>query len=303
MGKKYFEAIPKIYIDKRDAVLSIFRNSKKMYLRDIGFNCFFDSGTADIILEPLGEKRPPEFVKLTVCNFRPCSFIQNLSASKKFIDIGKTASSLAHGLRNPLNAIKGAIIYICEKYKNDQSLVEFLKIMNEEISRLDNFISKFLSSSLSDSELIQMNINDVLKKIELYISYQTRSHNIKTFYEYGKIPDLILNQFQIEQAILNIINNAIEAMPWGGNLYIRTYLREDVSSNYVVIEIVDTGMGFQDKHDCLPSNESGRGYGLFITREIIKSHGGFIEINSFKGQGTSVKIYLPTKNLRFEVSK
>lgn len=294
-GQKYFEIIPRIYIDKKDAVLSTFKNGRRLYLKDIRFNCFFDHWMADLIVEPVGIKRPPEFVKITVCNFRPCSFVQNFKVSKKFIDMGKVASSLAHGLRNPLNAIKGAIIYICERYKNDHSLIEFLKIMNEEISRLDNFISKFLSSSLSDLELVPVNINELLKKIELYISYQTQLHNIKTFYEYGDVPNLMLNLFQIEQAILNIINNAIEAMPCGGQLHVRTYLLEESASNYVVIEISDTGIGIRNKKKLGPSDESGRGYGLFITREIIKSYGGYIEIKSAKGKGTSVRLYLPAK--------
>lgn len=254
---------------------------------------------ADIILEPAGKNRPPDLIKITLFNFRPCSFVQNFNASKKFIDMGKVASSLAHGLRNPLNAIKGAIIYICEKYRNDQSLVEFLNIMKDEISRLDNFISKFLSSSLSEIDLVPININELLKKIERYIYYQTRLHNIRTFHEYGNIPNLMLNQFQIEHAILNIINNAIEAMPYGGDLYIKTYLLEELSSNYVVIEIIDTGTGIEERKK-IDSEESGRGYGLFITREIIRSYGGYIEIKSTKGKGTSVKLFIPAKTSKCE---
>ncbi len=296
-GKKYFEVIPKIYVDKKDAVLSIFKDSKKLCFKDITFNCFFDNTKADIFLEPISRGRT-EFVKMTIRNFRPCSFIEQYNTSKKFIDIGKVASSLAHGVRNPLNAIKGAIIYIYEKYKDDQSLMEFLKIMNEEISRLDNFISRFLSTSLSNTEVVPLDINRLLKKIELYISFQTHSQNIRTIYEYRPIPILKLNPFQIEQAILNIVNNAIEAMTGGGELCIKTYIMHELNDDYAVIEVSDTGMGMISKKMPCNSNGTGRGYGLFITREIIKYYGGYIEIKSSKGTGSTVRLYLPIKNLK-----
>jgi two-component system nitrogen regulation sensor histidine kinase GlnL len=84
--------------------------------------------------------------------------------------------------------------------------------MEEEISRLENFISRFLTSSVSDTEVMETDINSLLKKIEIFTSLQIYTRNVQSLYELGSIPPITINSFHLEQAILNVINNAIDAM-------------------------------------------------------------------------------------------
>jgi two-component system nitrogen regulation sensor histidine kinase GlnL len=113
----------------------------------------------------------------------------------------------------------------------------------------------------------------------------------------------MINAFQIEQAILNIINNSLEAMQSGGQLMVRTYQKALSGSDFLVVEISDTGPGIAEgKIDTLamPSDaeKEGRGFGLFITREILQYYGGHLEIKSRKGTGTTIRLHLPAKKAR-----
>lgn len=105
-----------------------------------------------------------------------------------------------------------------------------------------------------------------------------------------------IDTFQMEQAIRNIINNAIEAMPQGGRLTIRT----GIESNNLFIEVTDTGVGIHRR--LFPyggfAGNKGRGVGLYIAREILNIHGGRLMIMTGEGRGTTVKMLIPLKEGR-----
>jgi two-component system, NtrC family, nitrogen regulation sensor histidine kinase GlnL len=225
-----------------------------------------------------------------------CAAAKKLQQSKKLIDIGKIASTLAHGVRNPLNALKGAVVYLGGKYAEEATLVEFTKIMEQEISRLEDFISRFLSSSVSETEVNATDINSLLKKIEVFTALQIYTRNINSHYEFGNIPPITMNSFHLEQAILNVINNAIEAMQNGGNLNIKSFTEERSNGVFVVISVSDTGPGIPDSKRngfAAENKNNGRGFGLFITHEILKHYGGHIEIDSKKDIGTTITLFIP----------
>ncbi len=168
--------------------------------------------------------------------------------------------------------------------------------MEDEIGKLNNSISKFLGASLSDMEPAETDMNLILKKIEIITSLQANSHKIKSSYEYGKIPPVKIDSFQFEQAILNVINNSLEAMREGGNLNVRSGGIKRLGKKWAMIEISDTGGGINNsKKSDSPAGSfhEGRGFGLFITHEVLKSVRGDMEIKSKRGSGTTVKMYLP----------
>ncbi len=296
LGKKYFELLPRITLnDFSDAVAFAVEEEKRIRFKDYEFRCLKSVVKADISISPL---KNGDF-RVTISPSLKCELEKELEYSQDLIDIGKLASTLAHGVRNPLNAIRGAVVYIKEKYTSEKSLIEFADIIEEEIVRLDDFISKFLSASLFELHYTETNINELIKKIEIFTSFQVRAQNIDATYNYGNIPSIKINAFQIEQAILNIINNAIEAMPKGGALTVCTSVVKVGGNQYALIEVTDTGIGMNKKTinqllEKQKNTKKGRGYGLFISREIINNHGGLIEIRSKQGQGTSIKLYIPT---------
>jgi two-component system nitrogen regulation sensor histidine kinase GlnL len=300
IGNKYYEIFPRIFTDNKDALSEAIKNDKTLSLKGYSFNCLYGRIKADIKIKPIRSRNKKiNSVKVNIYPHSTCEVAKKLHQSQRLIDIGKIASTLAHGVRNPLNAIKGAVVYLREKYDYEEPLIEFTRIMEEEISRLENFISRFLSSSVSDTEVSETDINSLLKKIEIFTSLQIYTRNVQSLYELGSIPPITINTFHLEQAILNVINNAIDAMTGGGQLKIRTFTEERSSRIFVVIAISDTGPGMGDRkiNDLSSENrENGRGFGLFITYEILKHYGGHLEIDSKKNMGTTVKLFIPSQH-------
>ncbi len=301
LGKVYHEVFPRLLKDSNDAVSLSLSGNEKIILRKYAFKCPYDAITADIRIEPLesvkdARGKKGRGAKVTLSNVI-CPVLQNLRNAQRFIGLGKTASTLAHGVRNPLNAMKGAVLYLSEKYRNERTLAEFAAIMEDEIKRFDEFISQFLVASVTEAESAVTDINSLLKKIEVLTSYQTHFSQIRTVYEYGDIPAIMANSFQLEHAILNIINNAIEVMRGGGRLTVKTRLEPFPGGCYIVVEISDTGPGtsvdaFRQFAPQALTEDRGKGFGLLITREILKGYGGYLEIKSRKGKGTVAQLYI-----------
>ena len=194
--------------------------------------------------------------------------------------------------------MKGAVLYLGEKYPAEPTLAEFAAIMEDEIKRFDGFISRFLSTSVSDMESALTDINALLKKIQVLTSYQTRFQHIRTVYELGEIPAITTNAFHLQHAILNIMNNAIEVMHGGGRLTVKTGMEQCSDGDYIVIEISDTGPGISvtQADRGFPSEKKGRGFGLLITSELLRCYGGNLDIKEKKGKGTVAKLYIGTDN-------
>lgn len=294
MGKKYYEVIPGVFANAEEAVAVVLKENRPLTVKEYCVNCLVK---ADIRIDPKkGTNGKVRGAKIAITPSQTCSASEERQGMQRLVDIGRTATTLAHGVRNPLNAIKGAVIYIREKYADEPVLVEFTRIMEEEISRLDNFVSRFLSTSVADAELSEIDVNSLLKKIEIFTSLQTRVRNIRTVYEYGDVSSVTINSFQLEQAMLNVINNAIEAMHSGGLLVVKTRDEDCSGIDFAIIEISDTGPGMAKGGIdglCTTSNDRGRGFGLFITREILQYYGGHLEIKSSRSTGTTVRLYFP----------
>lgn len=301
-GRMYHEVLPMIALEGEDAVKAAARQGRTLKLSDYCFRCLYGDVKADIQILPVvenpGEK---ECIQVTIRSKPYCTLAHRLQQSQPLIDIGKVASTLAHGVRNPLNAIKGGVVYLKAKYADESTLVEFADMMEDEITRLDSFITRFLSTSFFDNELMDTDLNGLLRKIETYTSLQSEAFGVRTRFIYGAAPRIRVNPFQLEQALLNIVNNAMDAMLGEGELTVTSSLEGIDDKEYVIVDITDTGPGMPDSgllDTSAPlsgtNRETGRGFGLFIAREVIQHHGGRLEIRSSKGVGTSVRVILPT---------
>jgi two-component system nitrogen regulation sensor histidine kinase GlnL len=298
LGKKYFEVFPRIMIDQRDAVSEVFKKKKSLVLKSYRFQCPCGHISASIKLAPwTNGSAGAKYVKVAVRPVSACFVEKRLDRSQKFIEIGKIASTLAHGVKNPLNAIKGAVVYLRDRYSHEEHLQEFTQIMEAEISKLESFISRFLGSAATPGEMSLIDVNALIGKIKIFISLQTYAHNIQCEYKLGKIPPIVANPFHIDQALLSVINNAIEAMKSGGTLTVRTLTEEKKEGAFIVIEVTDTGPGMKEGilEDQREDRTRGRGFGLFIAYEMVKYYNGRLEIQGEKGKGTTARFYLPVQ--------
>jgi len=294
VGKKYYDVFPRLFLRDKDAVFLALEKQKKIVLKEYVFNCLLYRVTADIVVEPLLTARGIRGIAINVSNVSRCNE-HSTEDVQHFIAMGKTASTLAHGVRNPLNAIKGAVEFISLKFTHEKLLVEFAKVMKEEIARLDSFISRFLTASVSDAGPSVVDINSLVKKMEILISFQANARNIYSDFSYGTIPQTLINSFQLEQAILNVINNAIEAIDSDGGLTVKTAVDKSSEKDFIVIEVSDDGPGMSKNRSSgrMKKGENGKGFGLVITEEVIHSCGGRVCIHSERGKGTSVRLYIP----------
>jgi len=218
------------------------------------------------------------------------------------ISIGKNSAALAHGVRNPLNAIKGAVVYLKEKYGKESTLVDFAELIEMEISKLDRFIAGFLSTSQLEPKFERVNINELIQEILTLGNFQACNKKVAFIGEFGDVPAIKADPFQIKHAIMNIVNNSFDATNSGGSVTLKTDMDRRDGDSFVSIEITDTGRGMSQRGSAVdPSvhqkdrKKEGRGFGLFITREIIQYHGGHLEISSKLNAGTKVKILLPVR--------
>ncbi len=299
-GLPYYKILPRINKKNKDAIVLALKQGKPVILDDyyIPFLCGEVKG--NIRVTPLKDTIGKANGARIVINAYPsCIFWKKLQQSQSLLDIGKIAATFAHGVRNPLNSIKGAVVYLKEKYAGEKKLIEFMKIIEDEISRLDNFVAEFLCASAPEKDLSKTRINTLLKKIEVFTALQAQARNIETSFEYGTPYPVTIDSLHLEHAILNVLANAIEAMPLGGKLIVKSQSEKRYDTKFSTIEISDTGPGISAgirDNIVLPSKGKGKGLGLFITREILRSCGGHLEIKSQKGLGTKAKLYVPVNN-------
>lgn len=295
----YSDVLPRIMLAEQDMVRQVLRDGQPLRLPRVDFPCFFGMIQAEVEIRPLLQEGAILGAQVRIRKTGHCALAERLTQSEHLIDIGKVASSLAHGVRNPLNAIKGAVVYLQRRYAQESDLLEFTGIMQEEITRLDRFITDFLSASLDDgSSHIPTDLNTLLQRAERFVALQARAAGVTLACDFQPLPLLPLNVFQVEQAILNLLNNALSALAPGGGILLSSQLAAD--GRYVSVKISDTGPGLPERElPCLdfPQNEraqnQGRGFGLFLTREVMQHHGGTIEIQSSSQSGTQVTLSFP----------
>jgi len=223
---------------------------------------------------------------------------QELERSERLKAVATFASGIAHEVKNPLTAVKTFSEYLPKKLDDKEFLKKFSKIVGSEVSRIDDLVHQLLDFAKPAPLKIQtVNIHNLLDDTLNFLNNEFIKHRIKLIKEYSAISnELRADSNKLKQAFLNLFLNAIEAMPKGGNLNIKT---DNQKPNSIEITIQDSGIGIKSKD--LPhlfdpffsTKESGAGLGLSITHGIIKEHGGKISVESKLGKGTKFVLELP----------
>ncbi|BDV43022.1 two-component sensor histidine kinase [Geotalea uraniireducens] len=302
LGVPYYEYYPRLGYKSVDAVAYAIEHGEPLSLAGYRLFCFHrEKCTADIEIIPqfAGECRCCGAM-IAVDIRSGCSVLGEMENAQALVDIGKISVTLAHGVRNPLNAIKGAVVYLKDKYGTDATFGEFAGIIDDEIHKLDNFITMFLSTSYLDARCEEIQLNDLLERVANLVTLQAQACQVLFKVEYGDLPVIRLDSFNIGHAILNVVNNALGAMESGGMLTLRSRREQDGEAEVAVVEIADTGPGIDYRgtkniggFPAAGCRKLGRGYGLFITGEIIRHHRGKLEIIGNPHGGTTVRIVLP----------
>ncbi len=224
---------------------------------------------------------------------------ESLEHSRRLAELGEMAARVAHEVRNPLNAIAGAAHFLSTEYREDETIQKFTSLINRQASRVNQVASDLLSVSRPMRlHLGNVNINAVLEQALDSLLEQARCQGITAEINLlSDIPLIKADEFQIEQALLNIVRNAVEAMPGGGTLRVNTALSD--GGKCVDVLIQDTGQGIPDAdksrifQSFFTTKIKGTGLGLTIVQRVLKNHGGDIFMEQPDGGGTRVLVRLP----------
>jgi signal transduction histidine kinase len=218
--------------------------------------------------------------------------------------MGEMISEIAHDLRHPITTIKGALQNLENKWYEDSFRKKSLEVVNGSVFRLNELVKELLAFSNPNRFPVKtVDINQTIQKVLELTRNDLLRHKINLVQEIGMVPPVQINEERIKEAFLNIIVNAIDSMENGGDLKISTSViqREDHVNKreYVRVAFSDTGAGIDPAiktkifEHFFSTKESGTGLGLAVVNRVIKTHDGFIELESDKGKGATFFIHLP----------
>jgi len=240
------------------------------------------------------------------------SLSQQLIRSERLSSIGRLAASVAHELKNPLGAIRNAIYFIRtaldpqEHYQKDTQLKKIVKLAESEVDASVRIIEDLLDFARV-VELIPRNtqINNLLEEIPQIV---TIPENVQLKMDLDvTLPSAKVDPERLNQVFHNIVGNAIQAMPKGGTLTIKSRLEIQTGGKgagkkeLIAIAFEDTGQGIEPVHlpkifePLFTTKARGTGLGLAISGNLIDKHGGVIQVQSQVGKGTKFTIRLPLK--------
>jgi signal transduction histidine kinase len=214
------------------------------------------------------------------------------------------AAGVAHEIKNPLGSLSIHVQLIQKAltaHKNEFTeyfslFDKYLGVVNEEIDRLNRIIVDFLFAVRPmNMEPRKAQLNDVIKDLADFVSFELQENHIKCTLDLGEIPLIQFDERFMKQALLNLIKNAIAAMPQGGTLSVKTISQD----SDVLLTITDVGIGIPEENiskvfePYWTTKATGSGLGLTLVYKIIKEHKGEITVKSKVGEGASFIISLP----------
>ncbi len=223
-----------------------------------------------------------------------------LIQSEKMAAIGQLAAGIAHEIRNPLGIIMNALYDLSEVVDgSDPAVKEDLRIAKEEMGRVQAIINNLLEfSRASGAELERVDINDLLRKTLQLMSKSLQNSGVSVVTEFAPLGMCVANQNALRQIFLNLITNAAQAMPNGGELRVRT---APLLDGRIQLEFTDTGIGIPAEHlkdifnpfFTTKAPGQGTGLGLSVVHSVVKRYRGDIHVESAPNNGTTFTIQFP----------
>ncbi len=227
-----------------------------------------------------------------------------LIQAEKLSSLGQMAASIAHEINNPVAGVLVYIQLLAKKIAGDtiskEKALEYLNKMDSELTRSSKLIRNLLDfARQSKPSLTKVNINEVVDRAFNLVGHQANLQNIEVIKECGSsLPKVMADYDQLQQVCANLILNAIQAMPEGGTLTLRT----SADDGQLKIEVQDTGCGISQENmrklftPFFSTKEKGKGVGLglAVAYGIIQRHQGKIEVQSEEGKGTTFTVHLKT---------
>lgn len=229
---------------------------------------------------------------------------EHLQQSEKWAMVGKLAAGIAHSVRNPLTSVKMRLFSLERSLALNTHQTEDFEVISDEIRNIDKIVNNFLAYSrppklrmrgVSPSEIVDTAVQLLRHRLE--------SYNVTVTVKRGdRLPMIAADPDQLKEVLVNLIVNACDVMPDGGNIWIEENTTEsDNGGQLVVISVKDDGPGISEStrtkifQPFFSTKEEGTGLGLSIALKIVEEHGGWLDIQSDAGAGACFIITLPTR--------
>jgi signal transduction histidine kinase len=226
-----------------------------------------------------------------------------LIQAAKLAAVGEMAAGIAHELNNPLTTVIGFSELVLEELPQDSIYRSELEMVSREAHRASDVVRRLLDfSRQGERTRIRADLNEVVNDVVALTRHliQTNGVNLTLELDDG-LPWVSIDHNQMKQVLLNLIHNALQAMPKGGELLVITHAAKREDRDWVIMAVKDSGIGIQPADQervfepffTTKGDRGGTGLGLSVTYGIVTDHGGTIEISSEPNKGSTFAVWLP----------
>ena len=228
---------------------------------------------------------------------------ETLLQAEKMASVGKLAAGMAHSIRNPLTSVKMRLFSLGRTLNLSFGQKDDFEVISEEIRHIDTIVQNFLEFSRPPRLKMQrVSPSDVVDLVLQLLQHRLESYNVEVEVcrENGPLSEIQADPEQLKEVLVNLIENACEAMDGGGEIVIT---EEEIHTDHlrpvITIRVADNGPGIKRTilekvlHPFFTTKEEGTGLGLSIASRIIEEHGGTLILTSKEGEGTDFVITLP----------
>ena len=228
---------------------------------------------------------------------------EEVARHKRLAALGKLSAGIAHEIRNPLSSIRGLAQFVYNSFSETDERKEDLNTIIQEVDRLNKLVVQVLDfAKLKKPNLTPFSLNDLIRKIAELFKLEIKDKQIKFSLELSPdISQIQADEDQVRQILMNVIINAIQAIPKEGEIKIKTEKALLKGEPAIKLIIEDSGIGITEKDfsqifdPFFSTKERGSGLGLSIVYKLVEGHQGEIKVESKEGKGTKFVIFLPQK--------
>jgi signal transduction histidine kinase len=229
---------------------------------------------------------------------------RRLTELERLAAAGQTAAQFAHEVGTPLNLISGHVQLLRARLRQDEGAERRLQTIGMQIERIERIVRSMLDRTRPEAiELVPLDLNALLERIFDTTAPALEARGIRLLKQLSAELPLIAGETdRLQQVFINLINNALDAMPGEGELIVRTHVESGAEGlERVAVEFADTGVGMAeevrarifDSHYTTKERGRGTGLGLVVVRQVMNDHHGGIEVESEVGHGTRFHLWFP----------
>jgi signal transduction histidine kinase len=235
--------------------------------------------------------------------------LRKLYRAERLASAGRMAADVAHEIRNPLTAIRSTVQYLLGEFNESHPKRSLVEGVLSEVDRINHTVDSLLSLTRhGEFKAERIDLRDLLEQSVLFMRAQAHNQSVELALSAPASEIYVMGDAsQLKQIMINLILNALQAMPDGGNLTLELSVRRDpglhAEKSWAHLSLTDTGCGIPAEQldkvfdPFFTTKQGGTGLGLSISYAIVQQHGGEFEINSSEGEGTTISILLPIEQV------